>query len=323
MDLTINVDVLDKTSSAVVSASDRTELEELQLLVLGNIEPLTLRFCDDDGATPSWVTDSTTTLSVGIGNPDVDGAQLFTSTNIFTIVGSTRVGALSLSTATLRTAVYNALQCRRGSIASFTLEIRKTAPTGAIETLALLLVRIASKVLTDNPDENGQGLLVTAKVGTSTVAIDAESVTVTFDDEFSDSEYYCSMSIEVPAGQLPVSVVGYSNVTTAGFTALLSAAIPATGYVARWIAEAENASTVDSQKVGTESPAIDDESVIVSFDTAFADDPRYIAMSIEIPSGQPPVAVVGYSDVTTTGFTALLSAALPASGYTARWKAAL
>lgn len=152
MDLTINVDALDKTDSAVISAIDRTPLDDLQTLVLGNLEPLTLRFCDDDGATPSWVTDATTSLAVGLGNPDVDGAQLFTSTTSFAISGSTRVGTLSLNTSLLRTAVYNALVCKRGNIARFILEIRKTTAAGTVETLGLLPVPVASKVLTTSPD---------------------------------------------------------------------------------------------------------------------------------------------------------------------------
>lgn len=152
MELTINVDALDKTDSAVVSASDRTVLDELQLLTLGNLEPLTLSFCDDDGATPAWVTDATASLAVGIGNPDVDGAQLFTSTTSFSISGSTRVGTLSLNTSALRSAVYNGIQCKRSSIARFTLEIRKSAAAGTVETLGLLPVSVAAKVLTTSPD---------------------------------------------------------------------------------------------------------------------------------------------------------------------------
>jgi hypothetical protein len=152
MELTINVDALDKTTSAVVSADDRTALSELQLLVLGNIEPLVLSFCDSDGGTPAWVTDSSTGLAVGLGNPDVDGAQAYASTSTFGISGTTRTGSISLNSAALRTAVYNARICAPKKFALFTLEIRKTTAAGLVETLGILPVYVATKVLTTNPD---------------------------------------------------------------------------------------------------------------------------------------------------------------------------
>lgn len=155
MEVTIIVDALDKTASAVESATDLTAVDQLQLLVLGNNEPLTLSFVDNDGAAPAWVTDSTTGLAVGLGNPDVDGAQSYTSTTSFTISGSTRVGTLSLNTAALRTALFNAIvsgRCGNRNQALFTLEVRKTTAAGNIETLGLLPVYVSSKVLTTNPD---------------------------------------------------------------------------------------------------------------------------------------------------------------------------
>lgn len=161
MELTINVDALDKTASAVESATDLTALDQLQLLVLGNNEPLTLSFVDEDGAVPAWVTDSSTGLAVGLGQPDVDGGQLYTSTTSFTISGNTRLGTLSLNTSALRSALFNAIvggRCGNRNQGLFTLEIRKTTAAGNIETLALLPVYVSSKVLTTNPDSQGVAL---------------------------------------------------------------------------------------------------------------------------------------------------------------------
>lgn len=154
MELVINTDAYDKTAAAVTSVTDLTALEELETLVLGDKEPLTIYFVDEDKAVPSWVTDSTTALAVGLGNPNVDGSDLFTSTTSFTISGSSRVGTLSLNTTALRTAVYNALiyaGCRQNQ-ALFTLQIRKTDASGNYETLGLLPVFVANRVLTGDAD---------------------------------------------------------------------------------------------------------------------------------------------------------------------------
>lgn len=155
MDLTINVDALDKTSSAVESSAVRTALDELQLLTVGNIEPLVLSFCDDTGATPSWVTDASVLLAVGLGDQDVNGTSLYTSTSSFTIVGSTRTGALNLNTSAIRTAIYNKVAGRINKIARMVLEIRKTnVSAGTIETLGLLPIQVATQVLTSSPTDN-------------------------------------------------------------------------------------------------------------------------------------------------------------------------
>jgi len=151
MELTINVEALDKTASAVTSSTVRTALDDLQLLVLGNIEPLTLSFCDDAGVSPAWVTDVSTDLTVGIGIQEIDGLKTYSSTSAFTISGTTRLGALALNTTLLRNALVDLVgskpQYLRLSQGPMTLEIRKTTSTGTPETLALLQVFVALKVL--------------------------------------------------------------------------------------------------------------------------------------------------------------------------------
>lgn len=161
MDLTINVDALDKTASAVESASDRTEVEELELLVTGNKIPLTISFCDDDGATPSFVTDAGVVISVGLGSLSVNGETAYASASSLDVSGNTRTGNLNVDTDRLRTAVYN-LMCgplaRRGQVI-MTLEVRKTTAAGLVETLALLRVYVSLRVLpqTVSGDENFDG----------------------------------------------------------------------------------------------------------------------------------------------------------------------
>lgn len=170
MNLTINVDATDKTQAAVAAAvANPVPVSELQLLVLGDIEPLVLSFCDSAGATPAFVTDATTLLAVGLGCPDVDGAQDYASTGNFTIVGSTRVGALSLTTAALRTALYNALACGQRRSASMVLQIRKTTAAGLVQSLALLTVLVAEKVLPPSAPENTDSYAATKVIGSDHV----------------------------------------------------------------------------------------------------------------------------------------------------------
>lgn len=80
-------------------------------------------------------------------------------------------------------------------------------------------------------------------------------------------------------------------------------------------------SSVAATKVGVETPAADAEEIVVVFAAAFDDPPSYVNMVLEVPTGQPAVSVVCVKDVSETGFTAVLGAALPAIGYKGRWKA--
>lgn len=145
MNLTINVDALDKTASAVVSASDRTPVDSLEDLTVGNVEPIAIAFCDSTGATPAWVADAGTTVSVGLGRPAVDGGQSYASATL-AIGGVGRTGTLDLTSATMRGAAYNPWGYprpgRRGVF--LTLEVRRVTVSGvtttAAETLALLEV---------------------------------------------------------------------------------------------------------------------------------------------------------------------------------------
>lgn len=149
MDLILNIDAVDKTAAAVVSASDLTPVDPLPTLVLGDVETITLQFVDEDGATPAFASDATYTAAVGLGAPTANGEQQWTGTTTFTLASSTRTGYVSLDTAQLRDAVYNGMASggvnRNG--AWFTLHVRITDPTGYGVTYALLPVFVAARVL--------------------------------------------------------------------------------------------------------------------------------------------------------------------------------
>lgn len=153
MNLVINTDATDKTASAVDAVATRNVLTDLQQLSLGDTEPLTFTFCDNNGNTPSWVTDATYALSCGLGTQDIDANQLYTSTTSFQISGSTRVGTLNLNTTLLRNALWELMDAYRRGV-FLVLQIRLVAPTGTVQTLAMLPVWVLNRVLSTIPTEN-------------------------------------------------------------------------------------------------------------------------------------------------------------------------
>jgi hypothetical protein len=150
MNLVINVDANDKAAAAVNSVSDRTPVDDLRDLVLGNQEPLTIAFCDESGATPAWVTDVTTQVIVGLGQPGIDGSQDYALSAPLTISSSTRVGTLSLVSVALQNALFKFCACGRPG-GWLVMEIRKTDSGGNLETLAMLNVYVLWRVMSNSP----------------------------------------------------------------------------------------------------------------------------------------------------------------------------
>lgn len=173
MDITIQSDALDKTAAVVNSASDRTPVADFELLVVGNRISVTLRFCDDDGATPAFVTDGTVIVDIGLGYPSVDGSTDYASTASLAVSGSTRAGTLDLNTAELLSAVYNGvIGCgnnQRLAQAPFVFEVRTTTAAGLVQTLALqrayVSFRVAPLVLDSNPNPGYLAVLYDPSTG--------------------------------------------------------------------------------------------------------------------------------------------------------------
>lgn len=122
-------------------------------------EPLVISSIDDvAGTISSWVTDASTALAIGLGDPDPNQGFAYASTTSFAISGNTRTGTLALNTTALTTrlagnltnrGIYAGLSARNSS--SYTLHLRKTSAAGTTETLALLTVRVLPGVLTASP----------------------------------------------------------------------------------------------------------------------------------------------------------------------------
>lgn len=152
MELVINVSALDKTNSAVVSASDRTPVADLEMLTVGNVEPFVVSFCDSTGASPAWVIDAGTVVTVAVGMPSVDGSMTYAA-QVLTIDGTTRVGALDLDTVAIRQAcsTWNICRCHGRNGVWMTMEVRYVTTVAlainAAESVGLLSVFVALPVL--------------------------------------------------------------------------------------------------------------------------------------------------------------------------------
>lgn len=111
-------------------------------------EPLVISSIDDTAGTiSSWVTDASTTLVVGLGDPDPAHSFLYASTLGLSISGNTRVGTLALNTAELTRAVALVRPYR-----NFTLQIRKTTG-GVTQTMGLLQVQVKQGVISASPSD--------------------------------------------------------------------------------------------------------------------------------------------------------------------------
>jgi hypothetical protein len=109
-------------------------------------EPLVISSVDDTtGTISSWITDGSTTLVAGLGDPDPTQSYTYASTLGFSISGNTRVGTLALNTEELNRAIGLIRPFRH-----FTLQLRKTTG-GVTQTMGLLNVQVKPGVLTGTP----------------------------------------------------------------------------------------------------------------------------------------------------------------------------
>lgn len=139
-------------------------------------EPLVISSIDDtNGTVSSWVTDASTTLAVGLGDPDPNGNCNYASTLSFAISGSTRTATLALNTDKLQAAV------SRGRMApgqSMTLQLQVQKNTASVtETVGLLCVQVLCGLLGGNPVTQDSGSYVTTAAARAGYIINLSGVT--------------------------------------------------------------------------------------------------------------------------------------------------
>jgi hypothetical protein len=133
----------DADNAAII---DRVTGKLAQLVQSDSGEPLVISSIDDTAGTiSSWVTDASTTLVAGLGDPDPTQSYLYASTLGFSISGNIRLGTLALNTDELTRAVAQMRPFR-----TFALQLRKTS-AGSTQTVGLLQVRVKPGVISGSP----------------------------------------------------------------------------------------------------------------------------------------------------------------------------
>lgn len=153
--------IADKTVAAVTSVTNSAALDDLGNLVLGDSEPLTVKFTTGPAA-PAFAGDSTYGMAVSIGGVTPDGSCDYVTTSAFTPISGGWTGRLALNTTSLIAAVQtlggwlspqyavmppNMAGPRGGWL---TLQIQVRNPSGYVYTYALAQVFIEWRVVPDN-----------------------------------------------------------------------------------------------------------------------------------------------------------------------------
>lgn len=166
MEIIVNINAANLEQSAVASIADLTPVTTFPQLVLGDSEPLIIKFTDA-GVAPAWAGDDGYTLVVALGSLDVNGLLTKTITQSFTPVTGGWTGRLNLATQQLIDAmvfsVGNSVNWSRYPLGArfpgpvptlgwFYLQIRVMDPAGNVETFAMLRMAVLNRVLL-NPIE--------------------------------------------------------------------------------------------------------------------------------------------------------------------------
>lgn len=137
--------VADKCAALVAGLADATPVTDAGNLVLGDAEPLTLKFTTGSAAA-AFSGDSTYSLAVALGELTSSGVSNLSSTTAFTAVSGGWTGRLALDTTALVNHVHAAH--RRGQPGALLyLQVRVTDPSGYPVTYALVPVMVLFRVL--------------------------------------------------------------------------------------------------------------------------------------------------------------------------------
>jgi hypothetical protein len=144
--------ISDKTVAAVTSMTNTAEVSSLGNVVLGDSEPLTVKFTTGTAA-PAFAGANDYTLAVALGYTTSNGSESYVEATGFTTTTAGWTGRLPLTGTEFVSAVEVAggsSRCNKNSASRggyFTLHVRVTNPTANVVTYALLPVFVIWRVL--------------------------------------------------------------------------------------------------------------------------------------------------------------------------------
>lgn len=142
MNLFIYTQATNLAEAAVTSATDLTPATDLGDFVLGDVEPLVIRFTEGaSGTVPSWCGTAGHGIDVSLGELSATGSGLYATSASFTYANNVFSGSLDVGTQALRNWVGGRLDGKGALL----LQVRHLTPTGC-ETLAIVPVQVLGAV---------------------------------------------------------------------------------------------------------------------------------------------------------------------------------
>lgn len=154
MDLLIYTGETNPAQSLVTSASDLTRLDlpdDLRQLVLGTVEPLTVKFLSAASTYESFSADPSYVVVASLGYLTAEGLDVFAETTLSTAIADGKSGNLSCDTAALSLNLRAALVRPYQTQAQFVLQISVTDPNGNRRVWAQAPVWVNGRVTVFTP----------------------------------------------------------------------------------------------------------------------------------------------------------------------------
>lgn len=155
-DLQAMIAALADPSTAANAATLARVQGALQQMVQNDTgEPLRISSYDDASTLSSWITDTGTSLAVGLGDSDPAAINTYASTDAFTIASPYRTGNLALNTAQLANrlrifAPFSSISTGSRAGGWLTLQVRKTT-AGVTQTVGMIPLQVFAGVLSTTP----------------------------------------------------------------------------------------------------------------------------------------------------------------------------
>ena len=171
----------------------------------------------------AFATSSGYTLVVQIGNTNVASC---------TLTKETETGVLTGTLSTHTTEATDAFSLK-GNPDSLDARVMLFDATNATQP-TLIAGSMASMRYNSYGGDDEPAVPTTIDIGTATIAAAATTKAVTFTNAFDSAPRIVLAQIAKPTGGEDITVLTVGSITTTGFTATLSAAIPSTGYSIMW-----------------------------------------------------------------------------------------